>query len=35
MTPGPNRVTSELVKLLDEEAKDEFHDLLSKCREGE
>ena len=34
-TPGPNRITPELIKLLDEEAKEQLLDLLNKCWEGE
>ena len=34
-TPGPNRVTSELVKLLDEEGRNKLLDLLNRCWEGE
>ena len=34
-TPGPNRVTSELIKLLDEEAREKLFELLNKCWEGE
>ena len=34
-TPGPHRVTSELIKLLDEEGRDKLLDLLDKCWEGE
>ena len=30
-TPGPNGVTSELIKLLDEEARGKLLELLSKC----
>lgn len=34
-TPGPNRVTSELIKLLDEKAREKLLELLSQCWEGE
>ena len=34
-TPGPNGVTSELVKLLDEAAGEQLLELLSKCWEEE
>ena len=34
-TPGPNRVTSEPIKLLDEEGRDKLLDLLNKCWAGE
>ena len=30
-TPGPNRVTLELIRLLDEEGRDTLLDLLNKC----
>ena len=33
--PGPNRVTSELIKLLDEEAREKLLELLSRCWEEE
>ena len=34
-TPGPNGVTSELIKLLGEEAREKILELLNKCWEGE
>ena len=34
-TPGPNGVTSELIKLLDEEARGKLLELLNKCWEEE
>ena len=34
-TPGPNRVMSGSVKLLDEEGKNKLLELLNKCWEGE
>ena len=34
-TPGPNRVTSELINLLDEEAREKLLELLNKCWEEE
>ena len=34
-TPGPDRVTPELVKSLDEEGGEKLLDLLNKCREDE
>ena len=34
-TPGPNRDTSELIKLLDEEAREILIELLNKCWEEE
>ena len=34
-TPGQNRVTSELVKHLDEEGREQLLDLLNKCWEDE
>ena len=33
--PGPNRVTSELIRLLGEETKEQLPDLLSEILEGE
>ena len=34
-TPGPNGVTSELIKLLDEEARGKLLELLNRCWEEE
>ena len=34
-TPGPNGVTSELIKLLNEEARGKLLELLNKCWEEE
>ena len=34
-TPGPNGVTSELIKLLDEEARGKLLELLNRCWEKE
>ena len=34
-TPGPNRVTSELIKLLEDEGRHKLLDLLNRCWENE
>ena len=34
-TPGPNGVTSEQIKLLDEEAREKLLELLNRCWEEE
>ena len=34
-TPGPNRVTSELIKLLEDEGRQKLLDLLNRCWENE
>jgi hypothetical protein len=34
-TPGPNRVTSELIKLLEEDGRQKLLDLLNRCWENE
>ena len=34
-TPGPNRVTSELIKLLEDEGRQKLLDLLNRCWETE
>ena len=34
-TPGPNRVTSELIKLLSGEAREKLRELLNRCWEEE
>ena len=34
-TPGPNRVTSELIKLLEDEGRQKLLELLNRCWENE